>query len=280
MSDAITARAPDWSAASRAVLKGGAVAWFAVALCGQFLFALYILGFYGGTALVANWQAWNDRLINGFVDGDIAGNAALVSHMALALIMNVAGPLQFVPAVRKRAPTLHRWTGRIYIMTAFVISIGALYMVNARPGLGALNSTAIQIDALLIMLFAGISLRFALKRRFAQHHRWALRAFMVASGVWFLRLGYTVLGIAFQGDIPGVNADLNGPTDMVLGYACYLLPLVVLELYFLATDNKSAALKFFTAGVLGVSTLVTAAGVIGLTLFSWLPKVQGALSGL
>lgn len=274
------ARAPDWGATSRAVLKGSGVAWFAVALVGQFLFALYIFGFYGSTALAANWQAWNDRLITGFVDGDVAGNFALVSHMALALIMNVAGPLQFVPAVRKRAPTFHRWTGRIYIATAFVISIGALYMVNARPGLGAFNSAAIQIDALLIMLFAGLTLRFAMARKFALHHRWALRTFMVVSGVWFMRVGYTVLGIAFQGDIPGVTSDLNGPTDMILGYACYLLPLAVLELYFLATDNKNAVLKFVTAGVVGLSTLATAAGIIGLTLFSWLPKVQGALAGL
>lgn len=280
MSDAVVALTPDWNAGARAALKGGAVLWFAVALCGQFLFAFYILGFYGGTALRGDWQAWNDRLINGFVSGDIAGNAALVSHMILALIMNVAGPLQFVPAVRKRAPTLHRWMGRIYITTAFIISGGALYMVMARPGLGALNSTAIQIDAVLIMLFAANTLRFALARKFAQHHRWALRTFMVVSGVWFLRIGYTVLGIAFGGDIPGNTADLDGPTDQVLGYACYLLPLAVLELYFLATDNKSAVLKFFAAGVVYVSALVTAAGIIGLTLFSWLPKVQGALSGL
>ena len=280
MSDAVMARAPDWSATTRAALKGSGVFWFAVALIGQFLFALYILGFYGGTALAANWQAWNDRLINGFVDGDLAGNAALVSHMALALIMNVAGPLQFVPAVRKRAPTFHRWTGRIYIATAFVISIGALYMVNARPGLGAFNSAAIQIDALLIMVFAGLTLRFALARKFALHHRWALRTFMVVSGVWFMRVGYTVLGIAFQGDIPGVTSDLNGPTDMILGYASYLLPLAMLELYFFATDRKSAALKFAAAGLVSIAALTTAGGVIGLTLFSWLPKVQDALVGL
>jgi len=273
------ARTPDWRATSRAALKGSAVSWFAVALIGQFLFALYILGFYGGAALAANWQAWNDRLINGFVDGDAAGNAALVSHMALALIMNVAGPLQFVPAVRKRAPAFHRWTGRIYIVTAFVISVGALYMVNARPGLGAFNSAAIQIDALLIMVFAGLTLRFALARKFALHHRWALRTFMVVSGVWFMRVGYTVLGIVFQGDIPGVTSDLNGPTDMILGYASYLLPLAMLELYFFATERKSATLKFATAGLVGTAAIVTAAGVIGLTVFSWLPRVQGALSG-
>jgi hypothetical protein len=280
MTDAVAVRAPDWNAAARAALKGSAVLWFAIALIGQWLFALYILGFYGGTALVANWQAWNDRLLNGFVAGDIAGNAALVAHMALALIMNVAGPLQFVPAVRKRAPTFHRWTGRIYITTAFVISLGALYMVNARPGLGAFNSAAIQIDALLIMLFAGITVRFALKRNFAQHHRWALRTFMVVSAVWFMRVSYTVLGIAFQGDIPGVTSELNGPMDTAIGYASYLLPLAVLELYILATDRKSATLKFATAGVLGVASIATAVGVAGLTVFSWLPKVQGALAGL
>jgi hypothetical protein len=275
MSDAVMARAPDWGATARATLKASAVLWFAVALAGQFLFALYILGFYGGTALRGDWQAWNDRLINGFVAGDAAGNAALVSHMVLALIMNVAGPLQFVPAVRKHTPTFHRWTGRTYITTAFVISLGALYMVNAREGLGAFNSAAIQVDAVLIMLFAAITLRFALARKFAQHHRWALRTFMVVSGVWFMRVGYTVLGIAFQGDVPGVTSQLNGPTDQVLGWACYLLPLAVLELYFLATDRKGAALKFAVAALVGAGAVVTAGGVVGLTLFSWIPKVFG-----
>lgn len=273
MSDAVLARTPDWGAASRAALKTSAMLWFAVALCGQWLFALYILGFYGGTALRGEWQAWNERLISGFVAGDTAGNAALVAHMVLALIMNVAGPLQFVPAVRKRAPKLHRWIGRLYIATAFVISAGALYMVNTRDGLGAFDSNAVKIDAVLIILFAAITLRFALARKFAQHHRWALRTFMVVSGVWFLRIGYMVLGMAFQGDIPGVTANLDGPTDVALGYASYLLPLAVLQLYFFATDRNGALLKFIAAGVVGLAAIVTAGGIAGLTLFSWLPRV-------
>lgn len=273
MANAAVAGISDGVAASRAALKTAGAAWFAAALAGQWLFALYILGFYGGTALRSDWQAWNDRLITGFIDGDVAGNAALVGHMALAVIMNVAGPLQFVPTVRKRAPVLHRWTGRVYIVTAIVISLGALYMVRARVGLGAFNSAAIQIDALLIIAFAVITLRFALVRKFALHHRWALRTFMVVSGVWFMRIGYMVLGLVFQGDMPGVTSNLDGPTDAVLGYASYLLPLAVLELYFLATDQKAISLKVAAAVLVSIATLITCAGIVGLTAFSWLPKV-------
>ena len=57
------------------------------------------------------------------------------------------------------------------------------------------------------------------------------------------------VGMAFQGDIPGVTANLDGPTDVALGYASYLLPLAVLELYFFATDRNGAPLKFIAAGV-------------------------------
>ena len=257
-----------------AAMKGAAALWFVIAFVGQAMFALYIGIYYGRAAAMGDWAQWNKRLITGFVDGDIAGNFALVAHIALAFVITFCGPLQFVPAVRRRAIGFHRWNGRIYITTAFVISLGALYLVNTR-GAGAFNTVSIQINAALIMLCAAMTLRSVLARRIDAHYRWALRTFLLVSGVWFLRVGYTFVGILFQGDPPGVSENLNGPTDIALAYLSFFLPIAVLQLYFIAKDRGGNASKWAMTGVLALAAAVTGVGVAGLIMFAWLPKIVG-----
>lgn len=258
-------------------LKGAAVLWFAVAFIGQMAFAIYIAIFYVGTAIDGEWWEWNRRLINGLVEGDLAGNAALVAHLALAFVITFFGPLQFIPAIRKHAIGFHRWNGRIYITTAFLISLGAMYMIATR-GAGGFNTIAIQLNAVLIMISAAMTIRYALQRRIDLHHRWALRTFLLVSGVWFLRVGYAFLGILFQGRPPGVGDAGEGPTDMALAYLSVFLPIAVLQLYFWAKDSKAAAGKWAMAGVLIVASGATALGVFGNAVGSWLPKIMIGLN--
>jgi hypothetical protein len=273
MTDAALGRERTRMPRAGAALQGAAAFWFAVAFAGQMMFAVYIAIFYAGTALDGDWAQWNRRLINGLVEGDLAGNTALVAHLALACVISFCGPLQFVPAIRKHAIGFHRWNGRIYITTAFVISVGAIYMIATR-GAGGFNAIAIQLNAVLIMAGAAMTLRHALARRIDLHHRWALRTFVLVSGVWFLRVGYVFLGVLFQGRPPGVGDNLDGPTDLALAYISFFLPLAVLQLYFLAKDSASPSAKWAMAGALVIAALVTGVGVIGNTLGSWLPRIM------
>jgi len=258
-------------------LQGAAVLWFAVAFIGQMAFAIYIAIFYAGTAIGGEWSEWNRRLINGLVEGDLAGNAALVAHLALAFVITLVGPLQFIPAIRKHAIGFHRWNGRIYITTAFVISLGAMYMIATR-GAGGFNTIAIQLNAVLIMVCAAMTIRYALARRIELHHRWALRTFLLVNGVWFLRVGYVFLGILFGGRPPGVGDNLDGPTDLALAYLSFFLPIAVLQLYFWAKESKRAGAKWAMAALLVVGSGITALGVFGNIVGSWLPKIMIGLS--
>lgn len=264
-------RAPMLNANS--TLSIAAALWFTIAFAGQMLFALYIAAFYGGAALQGEFEAWNAQLINGFIEGDLAGNIALVGHLVLACVISFFGPLQFVPAIRKRAIGFHRWNGRIYITTAFVISFGAAYMIIAR-GAGGFDTTAILINAALIVCCAAMTLRFALARRIDGHHRWALRTFLLVSGVWFLRIGYAFLGMLFQGRPPGVSDNLDGPADVALAYLSFVLPIAVLQIYFMSKDRDDAVGKYAMAGVLVVAAMVTGLGVFGMTLGAWAPRIM------
>lgn len=275
MSEAVIARASAPKLSADAALGAAGVFWFIPALIGQWVFAYYIAVQYGGPAFAGNLAAWNEIMHNGLIPGDLVGNIALGLHLFVAFVITVGGTLQLIPFVRNRARTFHRWNGRVYIVIAFLTSMAALYMVWTRDGLGGLtNDIGISINAMLIMAFAAMTWRAAMARRMVAHQRWAMRTFIVVSGVWFLRVFYGFLIMLMQGAPPGVGNNMDGPTDIVLGYASYLLPLAVLELYFWAKRSGGAFAKIATTGVVIVAAGVTAVGVAGAVMVFWLPRLS------
>jgi hypothetical protein len=274
MSDAVAARTFDVTGVAQKLLTASGVIWFIPAFVGQWIFAIYVAGQYVGPALAGDVSGWNDIMPTGLIAGDLAGNIALGAHLFMAFVITIGGTLQLVPQIRAHAPTFHRWNGRLYIAVAFLTSIAALYMVWTRDLIGGfISDISISIDAVLIMTFAAMALRNAMARRFDAHQRWALRTFMVVSAVWFMRVMYSFLGILAQGRPPGVGDNMDGPTDVAVGFASYLLPLAVLELYFWAKRSDGALPKVAISVLVIAAAGATAVGVFGATLGMWLPRL-------
>jgi hypothetical protein len=270
MSDTLAAPAWDGKGAAQSALQTSAVLWFIPAALGQWAFAYHVAKEYFATALKGNVGAWNERLFVGLVEGDLAGNIALIVHLIIAFVVTIGGTLQLIPQIRRAAPAFHRWNGRLYILMAFVTSIAALYMVATRDTFGPDSlEIAVSINALLIMLFGALTLRYGVARQIDVHQRWALRTFMVMSGVWFMRIMYACLAIVTGGNIPGATADMSGPTNLVVNFASYLLPLAVLELYFLAKRSPTTATKLATATIVLLCAVGTGVGAFG-TSMAWI----------
>lgn len=251
-------------AAAERALKLAAGFWLATAIAGQALFLTYILAFYGPSTLSGNFAAWakNENLIKGYVPGDTMGNLAFGAHVLMAAVVTFGGTLQLVPQLRARAPGAHRWIGRAFMVTAMAASVVGLWMTWGRPTTSSLSSAiAITIDAALILAFGGLAWRAAVKRDFASHRRWAMRAFLVANGVWFLRLGMAAYGMARMAT--GDLLPRMGLAFEVWSFGAYLVPLAILELYLRAQARGAPAARFAVAGGLTLSTLVMAAGIAG-----------------
>ncbi|MEQ1812591.1 MAG: DUF2306 domain-containing protein [Terricaulis sp.] len=245
------------------------MAWFIPTLIGQWFFAYHVAETYLATAFAGNVAAWNQRLFVGLVAGDVIGNAALGVHLFIAFYVTVAGTLQLIPQIRVYAPKFHRWNGRLYILAAFMTSLAALYMIWTRDTFGPdVLEIAVSIDGVLIIIFAAITLHYAVVRRIDVHQRWALRTFIVMSGVWFTRVIYAVLG-AVPGDTPGAADDMSGPTNVAIGFASYLLPLAMLEFYFFAKGGSNSFAKFAAAAVVVTAAFATGVGVYG-TAVTWM----------
>lgn len=256
---------------SQKALKLSTQSWLLVAMIGQWMFVYYIITFYGGTYFAGKTEAWNEVLYNGLIEGDFMGNFFLCIHLFLAAVISFGGPLQLIPQVRKQAPGFHRWNGRIYIVTAFVISVAGLYMVFAR---GVIGGTAMAagntLNASLIMICAAMAYRTARARDFVAHRPWALRLFMMVSGVWFFRIGFGLWIFLNGGNAPGVSEDFTGPFIVFLAFAHSLVPLGILEAYLQLKDKVGTSGRFATATGIFVLTGLTAVGIFMASMIFWL----------
>jgi hypothetical protein len=264
---------PSAKARARRQLQVATRAWFTATALGQLLFVAFIVLFYYTSVLSGDYAAWNTKpLITGYVEGDTAGNRQFAWHVLAAALITTCGLLQLVPAIRQNWPMLHRWSGRLFLATALVLSLGGLWLVWLRGSyLTVPGAIAISIDGLLILSFAAMAWVTARQRNYAAHRRWALRTFIVASGVWFMRLGYIVWGVLTGG--AGIERGLSGPFDLVWAFATHLLPLAVLELY-LRAERGSPAAHWVMAGGLWLASLLIFGGAIGAWLVMWWPAIS------
>jgi hypothetical protein len=248
--------------------------WFSAAVIGQGMFVYYILSFYVGSALTGNLNSWNNVLQGGVIKGDIIGNLVLISHLLMALIITVGGPLQIIEKLRNKYRLFHRWNGRLYIVTAFVASIGGLYLNFARENVAGLQMVLGNgLNAVMIMLFAVLALQTARKRNFIAHRRWALRLFLVVSGVWFMRIAYGVLAIVTNGNFTGSTVNFDGPYDLFVSFGHTLIPVAILEIYFRIHEGSNARNKTMMGCLFIILTLLTAIGIFGAAQIFWLPNL-------
>jgi hypothetical protein len=137
---------------------------------------------------------------------------------------------------------------------------------GGTPG-GFLQHATIDLDAILILIFAALALRYALARNIAVHRRWAVRLFLAVSGVWFFRVAVFFWILSNHGPV-GFNPEtFEGPALIAIGFVAYFLPLGVFELYWRAQHSGGTTSRFAVAGTLVVLTLAMAIGVFGHAMF-------------
>jgi hypothetical protein len=156
-----------------------------------------------------------------------------------------------------------------------VTSCVGLYMVWIRGSIGGLiQHLGISLDALLIILFSVLTLRYAIARKFRTHRRWALRLFMAASAVWFFRVGIMFWIFINQGPVGFDVQTFRGPFLSFLSFADYLIPLAFLEIYFRAKDSNSIIFKIIAASLITIATLGMCIGIFVATMGLWLPRMS------
>lgn len=257
-------------------LELAARGWLLAALAGQAVFAVYVAVFYGGALLQGQPERWTRVLVRGaWLPGDPFGNAVLAAHLLFTVIIVAGAMVQLAPSLRRAAPALHRWNGRLYLLAAVVLSAGGLYMLFTRGSVGGpWQHAAVATNALVILACAVQAGRHARARRVAEHRRWALRLFLAVSGVWFFRVMLMGWVVANQGPAGFDPRTFTGPALVALAWAQFLLPLAVLEVVLRVQAGGSVALRRATAALLVLLTLAMIGGILAATLIMWVPPLR------
>ncbi|MEM9302891.1 MAG: DUF2306 domain-containing protein [Pseudomonadota bacterium] len=253
-------------------LRRAARFWFLATVAGQWLFAVYLLVAYAAPVAIGDPAALNETgPITGYVEGDLVGNLFLLAHVLLAIVISFGGALQLVPQLRARAPAFHRWNGRIFLTIGLIGAVSGLWLTWGRGSrLSDVGALSVTLNGILIIGVAAQAWRTAMQRRFTEHRRWAVRTFLLVSGVWTFRLGLMGWLMLNQG-LKGNTAKLDGPMDLAIGFGSYLLPLAIAELFFLAERRGNSGLRRVTAAVLTAATLAMCFGIFAAWMMLWRP---------
>lgn len=261
------------SEGAQMALNRAAALWYLMAVLGQLAFLLFILLFYYPKVLSGNFAAWDNKPnIDGFTAGDTGGNIMFALHVLAAAVLTAGGLLQLLPALRAKWPRVHRWNGRLFMVTALTLALGGLWLVWGRGTyLNLVGAFGISFNALLIISFAFMAWRTAIKKQFAEHRRWALRLFIVANAVWFMRLGYMIWGIGTGGI--GIGKAMDGPYDYFLAFGNSLVPLAIMEVYLRIQDGANDRARVLMAAGLVICALLIIGGSGAAWLAMWGPYI-------
>jgi len=246
--------------------------WFTIAVIGQLIFVYYIAVLYGGAALVNNLDAWNTLMPHGYTEGKTLSNTVIGIHLFLAIVITLGGPAQIITGVQRRFPTFHRWNGRVYALTAIIICLSGLSINLIHGPLASRVDAMLTIfNGFLIVLFTYFTYKNAIARQLTRHRKWALRLFMVASGVWFFRIGL-MFWLLVNGGPKGFDPEtFTGPALTIINTAQFVIPLLLLEAYFRVQESTSTFAKWTFSVLLILISIGTAVGIFAATMILWWP---------
>jgi len=115
-------------------------------------------------------------------------------HMAPGLLFMLLGPFQFMRGLRNRRPALHRWMGRIFLVSGLIVGTTGLVMSPQMAIGGSTESAATMVFA-TFLLVSLIQAYVAIRRReIARHREWMIRAFAIGLAVSTVR---PIVGVFF-----------------------------------------------------------------------------------
>lgn len=209
--------------AVRSSLKRKVLSWPWV----TFLIFLYIfILFWINYAIVQRYwiqHNWNDALPG--LDKTDLRKFTMRSHMTAGAISLLLGPIQFVPAFRRRASLrgIHRWSGRLYCTCGMLSSLFGLWFIALKQQLvGGYNMTA---SFALAGMATGLTSFKAWqtgrrarlsdtnqKALFVDHRNWGIRSFAQILAPALYRYWYTMMELFHIYNVP-VPLRMGGYCD-------------------------------------------------------------------
>jgi hypothetical protein len=254
------------------LLRWSARALIATCWLSAVLFAAYILRFYVGAP---DRERWNTMLPELFTPGSPAATGSIGAHFVMGALLLFAGPLQLLPGLRARAPTLHRWLGRAYVLASLGAGLGGMGFIALRGTVGGPPmSLGFGLYGAAMVVSALQTFWWARHHQPEAHARAAWRLFSLAIGSWEYRMLYG-FWFGLTGAI-GHTRTFTGPFDVFMAFAFWVPNLALVEA-FRGWAPSQWGLPGQLAALAGLwaLTLVLAVGTSFIVVYSWGPGLTG-----
>lgn len=110
----------------------------------------------------------------------------VVLHILGAVVYSLVGAFQFLPSLRRRHPSWHRFAGRFLLVPAGIVLAGTgLWMTafyDVPPMDGVLVAVSRYIVGTLMLAFIALGVAAVVRRDFFAHGSWMIRAYALAMG--------------------------------------------------------------------------------------------------
>lgn len=142
----------------------------------------------------ASWQALRHgprtgEATNPFESRYDARPVLTLVHLVAGGVFLLAGPLQFIPAWRKRHWAAHRLLGRVYLVSGAMAALSALVFVAVLPVFGSFSSSVgSALGAVMFLWAAAMAYRSIRRRRVAAHREWMIRSYAIGLGIATFRV--------------------------------------------------------------------------------------------
>ena len=160
-----------------------------------------------------------------------AQRTLITLHATCSVIALIVGPFQFLPGLRARQPSLHRWLGYFYLAVGVGIG-GVSGLLLAFTAYGGLVSGAGFALLAGLWLFTGVHAILSAKQRdFELHRIWMMRNYALTFAGVTIRI---YLGLFFAS---GLKFEEFYPT---LAWLCWVPNLIFVEWWLLRRGNGHA----------------------------------------
>lgn len=109
----------------------------------------------------------------------------VVLHILSVIVFSMLGAFQFSPGLRRRDRRWHRAAGRILVMCGMVAALTGLWMAHFYPWPEG-DGVVVYIERLMfgtaMLVSIVLSLVAIVRRDFASHGRWMIRAYAIGLG--------------------------------------------------------------------------------------------------
>lgn len=123
----------------------------------------------------------------------------LLVHVAGASTALLIGSVQFSAVLRARWPQVHRWTGRVYVLSCLTGGVGGIFLAFGSTA-GPIATAGFALLGLAWVVTTAQGWRYALLRRFGDHRGWMIRSWALTLSAVTLRIYLpltSLLGLPF-----------------------------------------------------------------------------------